>query len=496
MTLSRRNFIAGALGTVAVGAGGAIGLSLRSRGGEPIGASAIAAAEKARKSSGTIRNFTLKAQPLDVDLGGRTVRTWAYGDQLMGAPLRATAGDRVKVAFSNALPQPTSVHWHGLAIRNDMDGVPGVTTPEVGAGRDFAFDFIVPNAGTHWFHPHTGLQLDRGLYSPFIIDDPNEPSKYDAEWVVMLDDWTDGIDLSPDQHYAKLIADGKAAAKDNSGMGMGGMGMGGMNSMSMDGGDVAYSMYLINGRPTNDPAMFAAKPGQRIRLRLINASADTIYDVALANHTLTITHADGYPVRPLQTSNLRIGMGERYDITLSLADGVFPLVARPVGKSGLARALVRTASGSAPAAGFIPSELKGYATTIGQLRAGQGSGLKARTPDSTQDLILSGSMAPYVWMINDNTYENTVPLTIREGTLTRLRLRNMTMMPHPIHIHGHSFQLGAAGGAGPRKDTVLVAPMDGLDIDLLGDNPGKWMVHCHNAYHAEAGMMTRLDYLA
>ena len=105
-------------------------------------------------------------------------------------------------------------------------------------------------------------------------------------------------------------------------------------------------------------------------------------------------------------------------------------------------------------------------------------------------------MAPYVWTINGTTYEDTVPLTIREGQVGRLSIRNMSMMSHPVHLHGHTFQMGAAGGAGPRKDTVLVPPMGGYRVDLVSDNPGTWMVHCHNAYHADAGMMTRLDYVA
>ena len=166
--------------------------------------------------------------------------------------MRATAGDRVTVAFTNDLPAPTSVHWHGLAIRNDMDGVPGVTTPEVPPGGAFAFDFVVPDPGTHWFHPHTGLQLDRGLYAPFIIDDPDEPGDYDHEWVLVLDDWTDGVGPSPEQ----ILADLQAAGADGSMMG----GMGG-GMMGADGGDVSYPLFLINGRPTNDPDVLAATAG-------------------------------------------------------------------------------------------------------------------------------------------------------------------------------------------------------------------------------------------
>jgi FtsP/CotA-like multicopper oxidase with cupredoxin domain len=175
---------------------------------------------------------------------------------------------------------------------------------------------------------------------------------------------------------------------------------------------------------------------------------------------------------------------------------VFPLVAEPVAKKGLARALVRTGTGGVPAASARPSELDGYPLTVDALRAAPGTALRKRDPDTVQDLMLSGSMAPYEWTINGTTYDTTIPLTIKPNQAGRLRIRNHSMMSHPLHLHGHTFQLGHAGGNGPRKDTVLVPPMGGVDVDLIADNPGQWMVHCHNAYHAETGMMTRLDYTA
>jgi FtsP/CotA-like multicopper oxidase with cupredoxin domain len=421
------------------------------------------------------------------------VSTWTYGDTLPGTALRATAGDRVRIAFTNDLPEATSVHWHGLAIRNDMDGVPDLTMPPVKPGGNFAFDFVVPHAGTHWLHPHTGLQLDRGLYAPFIVDDPAEVGDYDTEWILVLDDWTDGIGPSPEQILATL----KAAGTSGGGMGgMGGMGMGSGGMGASDSGDVSYPAYLINGRPPTDPAVLRTRPGQRVRLRIINAAADTIFDVALDGHQMQISHTDGYPVTPVSTSAIRIGMGERYDAIVTLKDGVFPLVAEAVGKNARARALVRTGSGSVAAAAYRPKELNGTSLTISQLEAQAGSALPRRTPDTVQDLILGGSMTGYTWTINGRTYEHTRPLTVRQGQASRLKIRNETMMTHPLHIHGHTFQIGSAGGTGPRKDTILIPAMAAIDVDLLADNPGRWMVHCHNAYHAEAGMMTRLDYLA
>lgn len=486
MAITRRQLLIGLAGAGSVLAGAGLATRFGMSGGTPI----PAVTADVHRMTGQLRKFTLTAQQTQVDLGGTVVDTWAYGNTVPGKLLRATAGDRVQVAFTNALPEATSVHWHGLAIRNDMDGVPGVTTPETSAGGRFDFDFVVPDPGTHWFHPHTGLQMDRGLYAPFIIDDPDEAGRYDAEWIVVLDDWTDGVGPSPEQHLARLKADG-AHAGDSM------MGMSGMGSMgAMDGGDVTYPFFLINGRTPNDPETFSAKPGDRVRVRMINASADTIYTVALGGHRLTVTHTDGFAVQPAETSALRIGMGERYDFTVTLIDGVFPLVALPYGKDGMARALVRTGIGAVPALTALPGELNAAALVAGSLRVATGSALPTRVPDSTQELLLSGSMAPYEWTINGQPHQTATPLTIREGELGRILIRNMSMMSHPIHTHGHTFQLGAAGGAGPRKDTVLVPPMGAVSIDLLADNPGSWMIHCHNIYHAEAGMMTRLEYVS
>jgi FtsP/CotA-like multicopper oxidase with cupredoxin domain len=482
--VSRRTLLRGI-----VGAGALASLAACTKSTSLVGPSAIASAEAARPYSGTIRKLSLTAAPTTIDLAGRQVHTWAYGMSPIAAGLRATAGDRVQIAFSNKLPEATSVHWHGLAIRNDMDGVPGVTTPAIASGGNFLYDFTVPTAGTHWFHPHTGLQLDRGLFAPFIIDDPTEPGKYDTEWILVLDDWTDGVGPSPEEIFTKLRA--------GDGTNAGGMtGMSGMGSTGgLDGGDVAYPFFLINGRPAEDPDILQARPGQKIRLRIINAAADTIFQVALADHEMLITQTDGYPVQPIRTSLLRIGMGERYDAIVTLKDGAFPFVAMPVGKSGSARAIVRTGSGSLPAIDSLPVESRLTPLTVADLSVGVGTALPSSSPDVTHVVRLSGSMQPYVWTINGRTYDMGGTLKIRSGQYGRLRIQNASMMSHPIHLHGHTFQIGAAGGPGPRKDTVLVPPMGAISVDFKANNPGRWMLHCHNAYHAQAGMMTRLEYV-
>ena len=431
----------------------------------------------------------LTARATSLDLGGTTVDTWAFGDTAPGPLIRATAGDLVRIRLDNQLPTDTSVHWHGIALRNVADGVPGLTQDPIPAGSSYLYEFTAPDPGTYFYHPHVGVQLDRGLYAPLIVDDPQEPGDYDLEWVVVLDDWVDGTGRTPDD----VLADMAGAAGDGSGpmggMDMGHMSMGGTPPFG-DAGDVDYPHYLINGRVPTAPDVLHAKPGQRVRLRIINAGSDTIFTVALGGHDLTVTHTDGFAVQPRAAGAFYIGMGERYDATVTLADGVFPLVAAPYGKQGQAMALIRTGAGVAPDPVVRPAELDGPVLEGADLQPSEASRLPAREPDSTELVHLSGQMMPYRWAINGAPFGQNEPLLIDEGDRVRLHLMNMTGMTHPMHVHGHTFALPS----GLRKDTVLVKPMSSLAVDLQADNPGAWMTHCHNIYHAEAGMMIALNY--
>ncbi|MFG2290202.1 multicopper oxidase family protein [Streptomyces sp. NPDC048595] len=489
----------------------------------------VAAAEAERRP-GSVRKVKLTATPTRLDLGGRTVRSWAYGDALPGKEVRVTAGDTLALTLANHLPQPTSLHWHGLALRNDMDGVPGLTQQPVKAGASFEYRFAAAHPGTYWFHPHSGVQQDRGLYAPLIVEDPKEPLSYDKEWVVVLDDWVDGVDGStPDAVLAELSKG--MGGMDHDGMDMGGSGgmdHGGhdMSQMSMttrttarmttqkspspkpsgpsrmmmgatsdllggDAGDVAYPYYLVNGRTADDPQTFRAEPGDRVRIRFINAGGDTAFRVALGGHRMTVTHTDGFPVEHAETDALLLGMGERYDVLVTAKDGAFPLTALAEGKKQSARALLRTGGGAAPKPSARPEELDGKLLRAGQLKAADSVRLKPGKPDRTVKLKLTGSMAGYGWALNGRKYDPAQRYPVRAGERVRLSFINGTQMWHPMHLHGHTFALGDGG---PRKDTAIVLPGQTLDVDFDADNPGLWMIHCHNVYHAESGMMTVLGY--
>ncbi|RCG26355.1 multicopper oxidase family protein [Streptomyces diacarni] len=494
---------------------------------EPDGAE-VRAAETDRPK-GRTEKVRLTATRTRLELGaGTSVPTWAYGDRAPGKEVRITAGSTLALTLANHLPEATSLHWHGLALRNDMDGVPALTQREIKPGADFTYRFAVTHPGTYWFHPHSGVQQDRGLYAPLIVEDPKEPLEYDKEWVVVLDDWVDGVEGStPDGVLAELSKGmdhgdggmdhggmggddgGKDGPSASGGHGMHGMGGGsrpagkgdkGPSRMMMgatsallggDAGDVKYPYYLVNGRTPQDPESFRARPGDRVRIRLVNAGGDTAFRVALGGHRMTVTHTDGYPVEHATTDALLLGMGERYDVLVTVKDGVFPLTALAEGKKAQARALLRTGGGATPSPKSRPGELDGTLLTADKLRAEGPVRLEADRPDRTVTFKLTGSMATYDWGINGKKYDPEQRHPVTAGERVRLRFVNTTDMWHPMHLHGHTFALPDGG---PRKDTSIVLPGKTLEVDFDADNPGLWMVHCHNVYHGEAGMMTVLGY--
>lgn len=511
--LNRRAFLAGSL---AAGAGAALAacgsstttspaLTTQPTAVNPGLDQAIKAAEAARPHTGRTVTATLNPRPVTVDLGGKVAKTLGYADTVPGPLIRANVGDELQVTLNNGLDKPTSMHWHGLALRNDMDGAMPAT-PDVPAGQSFTYKFSVPDAGTYWAHPHVGVELDTGLYVPLIIDDPKAPANYDAEWIVMLDDWTDGVGKSPQQILDDLEKGGMGAMGSMGGMGSGGMGSnnsGGMGQMGSAGdnllggdpGDVTYPYYVINGRIPEAPTTFTAKPGQRIRLRFINAGSDTAFRVALGGHQMTVTHTDGFPVVPTEVDALLIGMGERYDAIVTAGDGVFPLVGMAEGKNALARALLATGAGSAPPAGFEPPELKGKVGTIDMFTATPEAQLKFTKADAELQADLTAADTGYQWGIN-GPYPDNKPFTVRQGQQATLNFTNKSRMWHPMHLHGHTFAvIGSDGKLGARKDTVIVLPNQSVKVAILADNPGYWPLHCHNTYHAEAGMLSTFDYL-
>ncbi|MFJ3230965.1 multicopper oxidase family protein [Streptomyces sp. NPDC086787] len=470
-------------------------------------------ATERKRGSGPVRKHKFTASPVTVDLGGRRVHTWGYGDTLPGPTVRVTAGDILSLTLNNRLPATTTLHSHGVRLRCDMDGVPDLTQPPIQPGTDFTYRFAVSHPGTYLLHSHVGLQPDRGLYAPLIVDDPREPLHYDKEWVIVLDDWLDGVNGSdPDDVLSQLLPPGKHVTMEGMGMAMGG-GHAGPNGSSghsgpnrvlhnsysrmlkSEGGSVAYPYYLINGRANMAPTVFQAKPGDRIRLRIINAGSETAFRVALGGHDMIVTHTDGYPIVHKRTDALIVGMAERYDVIVTAKDGVFPFVALAEGKSGQGVALLRTGKGrTVPSANVRPKELDGELVPGWRMRPAESVDLGHGKPDRELRLRLTGTMQKWDWGFDHEPYAVTQRHPIRQGERVRLTLSNATDMWHPLHLHGHTFALSGIWDAGARKDTSIVQPHRKLVVDFIADNPGLWMVHCHNQYHSESGMMTVLGY--
>ena len=479
--------------------------------GDPL----VAAVEDARFTTGRVRSHTLALTSGTVDLGGPMVRTWSYGGTVPGPVIRVAKGDIVRATFTNHVPRPTTTHWHGVELRNDMDGTP-LTQRPIEPGASFTYQFKASEPGTYWYHPHIGTQQDRGLYGLLIVEDPAEPGDYDAEWLVVLDDWIDGVDgHTPDTVLTQLkkgmggmdMGGGSGGSMgDMPGMDMGGSSGGGVllsgaksPLLGGDAGDVKYPYYLINGRVPAAPHVFTGKPGQRVRIRILNAGADTAFRVALGGHHMTVTHTDGRPCQPVRTRSLLLGMAERYDVIVTLGDGVFPLVAAAEGKNASALAVVKTGLGTRPRPGDRPAELSAPPVGYGSLRPPGAP--RPVTPDMSVLVRLTGSMNGYTWGFDGHMNPmGQAPVSPSSPRLARVRQRqrvrvtwkNTTTMWHPMHIHGHTFRVN---GAGPLKDTVNVLPGQAVTCDFDTDNPGQWMAHCHNVYHEQSGMMGVIGYV-
>ncbi|MDT5076248.1 MAG: multicopper oxidase, partial [Mycobacterium sp.] len=345
-------------------------------------------------------------------------------------------------------------------------------------------------AGTYYIHSHVGTQLDRGMYGPLIIEDPADGKDYDDELVVVLDDWIDGTGTTPDEVAAKLKKTGMKP------MAAGGPMLGPTMPLGMDGGDVTYPYFLINGRTTKDPQVHDYRAGQRVRLRIINAGADTAFRVAVPGAQLDVTHTDGYPVVTRRTDSVILGMGERVDAIVTVNTSV-PVLAAAEGKDGYAQLNLRVDQkpSDVDVDGFVKAVRAGAPLNTAALESAPDVTLPQRNPDVSVDLRLAGPLNGYTWPINGKLYDPPNDgIALSAGKRVRLRFISESMMFHPFHLHGHTFQVVQPGGKGPRKDTVLVPPEQTVEVDFDTDNPGRWIVHCHNEYHLDGGMATFVEY--
>jgi multicopper oxidase len=499
---SRRTFIAAALTALGGGSylltrtGGISGLTRRSALIPPV------------PSTGTLREYVLEAKATEWSpTGHAAAKAWAYNGTVPGPEIRVTEGQKVRVTLHNRLEEPTSIHWHGLPVPFAMDGVPDLTQPAVLPGGTFVYEFTASRPGTYWYHTHFGYQLDRGMYGALVIEPRREPLKYDQEYTLVIDDWLSDPDHPrPDSLAGGMMNMGGMMGGDTGGMGgmMGGMKMGPTRS-AHDGAvrvQPIYDRLIVNGRAGNKSPELRVRRGDRLRLRLVNAGSASLLAVRVMGHTMRVTHADGQPVDPVTTRIVMLGMGERLDVLVE-ADhpGVWPITA--FGQDDKrASAVLRYDGANGPAPNDTGNEevKPGDLLVYSQLScASLETDPKA---DRQQELELGGGMMDgRHWTINGREYPDisVSAIQVHEGERVRLAVGNMSMVPHPVHLHGHFFQLREFNGERLRrpilKDTITVGHMESFVADVVADNPGaRWLLHCHNLYHHMAGMATELRY--
>ncbi len=410
--------------------------------------------------------------------------------------LRFRSGDAFNVLLRNETDEATIAHWHGLTPPWPSDGVGDAPMPLIAAGTDRAFDFPVGSPGTHWMHAHT-LQEQLLLAAPLIVADPADDGRDEQEVVVLLHDFSF---QSPEELLANLT--GKAATGAMPGMDHGAMDHGGMDmssgsaAMPMDLNDIEYDAYLANDRTLDDPEVVAVERGGRVRLRIINGATATAFTIDLGEVDGELIAVDGQPIEPIAGRQFPMSMGQRVDIRLQLPAEAkpFPILALREGAKQRTGIILRP-TGAEVARVLAVGTVDGPVLDLGlesQLRAT--TPLASRPADKSFEMLLNGDMAKYTWSLNLNE-----PILADPGDRVEIKLTNMSMMAHPMHLHGHHFQVVAIDGkgvAGALRDTVLLPPTRSVTIAVDADNAGQWALHCHHLYHMAAGMMSTFGYRA
>jgi CopA family copper-resistance protein len=526
-------------------------------------------------------NIDLTVSHAHLSVDGRAGHAVTVNGTVPGPLLRLKEGQKVRLSVTNDLTEDTSIHWHGMLVPFQFDGVPGVSFPGIKPGQTFVYEFPVIQSGTYWYHSHSGMQEQEGQYGPIVIDPAgDDPVGYDREHVVMLSDFSfthphtifarlkqqSGVFNFQQETVGSLLAGKDQTLQERIAWA----------KMRMDPTDIsditgAAFKFLVNGHGPKENWTGLFQPGERVRLRFINAASQTEFNVRVPGLKLTVVAADGQPVRPVEVDEFQIGNAETYDVIVQpTEDRAFTLVAEAVDRSGMARATLAprpgmvapvpplrarplatlrdmgldmssgSADGAAPMPGSAPPKPRGsdvmgdmggmkmsmrdrrYApgvrmgpgvetiASIPRDRTGEpGQGLESvghrvlvykdlvaltdnpdpRTPTRMMDIHLTGNMQRFMWGFDGEKFsETTRPYTFARDERVRVNLINDTMMTHPIHLHGHFFELvHGPKGFNPRKHTVNVAPGGKVTFDFTAA-PGDWALHCHMLYHMHAGM--------
>jgi len=425
---------------------------------------------------------------------GAVMRLVSVTGNLNHSGLVMREGERFLVDLTDGMDVPTLVHWHGLTPPWRQDGVPDVSAPALQPGKSVRYDFTVTPSGTHWMHSHFGLQEQLLLSAPLIVRKAEDHRADEQEVVVMLHDFSF---TPPEELMSKLTGGTPMPGAGHAGHAMPMAPMApipAMNHASMDVNDIDYDAYLTNERTLNDPHVVAVEKEGQIRLRIINAAAATNYTIDLGDVEGELIAVDGDLVQPVLGHRFPIAIAQRLDIRLRIpADNAVPVLALREG------ALERTGIILAPP-GTAVRKIDPVAEDSGpllnlalerQLRAV--SGFAPRAADRRIEMDLTGNMAAYQWGID----LNGAALEVKQGERVELVMRNVSGMTHPMHLHGHHFQVVDINGErfeGARRDTVYLPADTQVTIAFDAINPGLWAFHCHHLYHMERGMFAVLKY--
>lgn len=429
-----------------------------------------------------------------IEVLGRPAEVYGVTDGNGRSGLLLEPGERFSVAMQNALDEPTTVHWHGMTPTPELDGIAETGyVASLAAGEVRNFDFV-PRPGTHWMHSHHGLQEQSLLTAPLIV---READGLDAQEVtVLLNDFSF---RDPAEILAGLTGQGGMAGMDHGSMGGGTAPMDHSAMAGMDLNDVEYDAFLANDRTLDDPEIIRTERHGRVRLRIINGASATAFWIDLGVRDATVLAVDGNPVQPVTGSRFPLAQAQRLDLLLEVPAGaVVPVFARREGD--VARTGIILAAPGAQIEKYAGASEAAEAPVDMSLeqRLIAATPLGARPVDHQLMVMLGGAMTPYTGTLNERTWQQRQRLEVKPGQRVALEFMNHSMMAHPMHLHGHHFQVTRINGtriAGAMRDTVLVPPMGSVSVAFDADNPGRWLYHCHNLYHMMAGMMSELVYV-
>ena len=472
-------------------------------------AAMVASAALPRFAFGQAAPLTLTATTRVLEIDGKAATVYGLTNLAGGQGLILDPGQRFRVDLTNNLDVETIIHWHGQLPPNVQDGVPNLPMPLMKTGEMRSFDYA-PNPGTHWMHSHVPVQEMNLLAAPLIVRTAEDLAADRQEIVMFLHDFS----FRPAQDVLAEITGGMAG-HDMAAMGdaaMSGMDMGGgamtgdamtgmdmsgmaMGGMAMDLNDFNFDAYLANDRTLADPEVIAVEKGGRVRLRIVNAAAATTFwiDTGIPARLVAV---DGHPIVPMPGTRFGMAMAQRLDIEIDLpGDGAFPVLALREGARERTGLILATAGAQVSKIdGMGAVEAPAFDIDMAQeMQLQAANPLAARAPDRSHMIMLAGSMQPYLWTIDGQTWETHKPIDAISGERVELMFHNMSMMGHPMHLHGHAFQVVNINGRaikGAIRDTVYVPPMARVTVALDAGEAARWMLHCHHMPHLSTGMMT------